>query len=76
MAKLTLSVDDRVISRAKEYAEQRGVSISKMVESYLTALAAPPASLHEGSPVLESVRGILREADMESYRQHLSDKYR
>jgi predicted HicB family RNase H-like nuclease len=43
MAKLTLSVDGRVVRRAKEYAKRRGVSVSKMVETYLAAVAEPPA---------------------------------
>ena len=42
MAKLTLSVDERVVSRAKQYAKRRGVSVSEMVEAYLSAVAQPP----------------------------------
>ena len=41
MAKPTLSVDNRVVSRAKQYAKRRGVSISGMVEAYLAAVADP-----------------------------------
>ena len=41
MAKLTLSVDERVASRAKRYAKQQGVSVSQMVEAYLEAVAKP-----------------------------------
>ena len=37
MSKLTLSVDSRVVSRAKVYAKRQGLSISKMVEIYLAA---------------------------------------
>jgi hypothetical protein len=33
MSKLTLSVDSRVVIRAKRYAKQQGVSVSKMVEA-------------------------------------------
>ena len=39
MSKLTLSVDDRVVSRAKLYARQSGVSVSEMVEVFLDAIA-------------------------------------
>jgi hypothetical protein len=39
MAKLTLSVDSRVVSLAKQYAKRRGVSVSNMVEAYLAAVA-------------------------------------
>jgi hypothetical protein len=75
MAKLTLSVDDRVVSRAKRYAKQRGVSVSEMVEAYLAAVAEPcPAE--RDAPILRSVRGSLAKADLAGYRKHLAAKYR
>ena len=76
MAKLTLSVDDRVITNAKRYAKQRGVSISQMVETYLSAVADPEPAGSSRTPVLNSVRGILRKADIDEYRKHLAAKYR
>jgi len=76
MAKLTLSVDSRVVSRAKQYAKRRGVSVSEMVETYLSAVAAPPSSTTGGAPILRSVRGVLKNADIIGYRKHLAAKYR
>jgi Family of unknown function (DUF6364) len=76
MAKLTLSVDDQVVSRAKQYAKLQGVSISKMVETYLSAVAEPPTRTVGSAPILRSVRGVLKTADMGSYRKHLAAKYR
>jgi len=77
MSKLTLSVDDKVISRAKRYAKQRGVSISAMVETYLDAVAAAPSKQTKNlPPVLRSLRGILKDADRDMYREHLANKYR
>lgn len=76
MAKLTLSVDDGVVSRAKQYAKSRGVSVSEMVETYLAAVAAPVHCASGGAPVLRSVRGILKHADMKEYRKHLAAKYK
>jgi hypothetical protein len=75
MAKLTLSVDTRVVSRAKQYAKQRGVSVSQMVETYLAAVADP----HPGTgatPVLRSLRGTLKKGDLNEYRKHLAARYR
>ncbi len=37
MSKLTLSVDGEVVARAKCHAKRRGVSVSQMVEAYLSA---------------------------------------
>jgi len=76
MSKLTLSVDDRVISRAKRYAKQRGVSVSKMVETYLAAVAAASSPVKQDAPILRSVRGSLAKADLTGYRKHLVAKYR
>ena len=63
MPKLTLSVDEAVIGRAKRYAKKQGVSVSKMVEAYLSAVADPPTRVTADTPVLRSVRGILKKAD-------------
>ena len=76
MAKLTLSVDNRVVSRAKQYAKLRGVSVSQMVEAYLTAVAEPPSRSERAAPILRSVRGVLKNADIGEYRKHLTAKYR
>jgi len=75
MAKLTLSVDNRVVSRAKQYAKRRGVSVSEMVEAYLSAVAEPTFPAAGAAPILRSVRGILKDADIGEYRKHLAAKY-
>ena len=76
MAKLTLSVDDRVVSSAKRYAKLRGVSVSEMVEAYLAAVAEPASPVARPAPIWRSVRGVLRNADINEYRKHLATKYR
>jgi hypothetical protein len=75
MSKLTLSVDRGVISRAKRYARQRGISVSGMVEAYLAAVSDPPPPA-EAPPILRAVRGSLRKADLREYKRHLAVKYR
>jgi hypothetical protein len=76
VSKLTLSVDGGVVARAKRYAKARGVSISKMVETYLIAVAEPPARDPVDTPILRAVRGVLKKADVKHYRRHLETKYR
>jgi hypothetical protein len=39
-AKLTLSVDPKVIEAAKEYAAETGTSVSQLVEDFLSAVAS------------------------------------
>jgi hypothetical protein len=75
MAKLTLSVNDRIVRRAKQYAKLRGVSISSMVETYLDAVAQPKLT-DRATPILQSLRGIIKNADVSDYRKHLESKYR
>lgn len=76
MSKLTLSVDHRVVSRAKRYAKLRGVSVSEMVEAYLSAVAEPASPATQDVPILRSLRGVLKKADIDDYRRHLAAKYR
>jgi len=76
MSKLTLSVDDSVIERAKRYARTRGVSVSELVESYLDLVSRRTEAKQADTPVLRSIRGILKKADPEDYKRHLVRKYR
>jgi hypothetical protein len=70
-------VDQNIISRAKRYAKQQGVSVSAMVEAYLAAVSESqvrnPAQI---PPVLRAVRGSLKKADAKEYKKHLVTKYR
>jgi len=77
MSKLTLSVDERVVSRAKRYAKRRGISVSAMVETYLASVAeVSDKSPQDSPPILRSVRGILKKADLEAYKKYVAAKYR
>ena len=80
MSKLTLSVDEGVVARAKRYAERQGTSVSRLVETYLDALARPAVKDKdtELSPVTRRLYGVLRgvKFDREEYVDHLERKYR
>lgn len=73
--KLTLSLDPAVITRAKRYAKQRGVSVSAMVETYLAAVSRPLEAA-ETPQVRKRLQGILKGADPADYRRHLERKYK
>lgn len=75
MAKLTLSVDDAVISRAKAWAEEHGTSVSKMVELHLDSVSRP-ASRRDVPPHIASLIGIAKGADPDGYKKHLLRKYK
>ncbi len=79
MAKLTLSVDETVVRRAKRYAARRGISISRLVERYLGLLSSPPKEHRPAtSPVLARLRGALKGTSVQTadYRRYLERKYR
>lgn len=77
MAKLTLSVDAKVVYVAKKYAAERGTSVSRLVEEYLAVLSRR-AEVTEETPILARVRGLLKGSrlDEQDYRRHLREKYR
>jgi hypothetical protein len=76
MAKLTLSVDERVVTRAKRYAEARGTSVSELVETMLDLVARPANPQPGSAPVLDRLRGSLKKGSMDDYRRYLRGKYR
>lgn len=75
MAKLTLSVDEKVVRGAKRYAAARGTSVSQLVERYLDLLTRPFEAAKQ-PPVLQRLRGAARGVSVGAYRRHLARKYR
>jgi hypothetical protein len=76
MAKLTLSVDARVVARAKQYALARGTSVSGLVEQLLDLAAAARDQPGVTPPMLGRLRGSLKRAGEKDYRRYLEHKYR
>ena len=76
MPKLTLSVDEKVVSRAKRYAAKRGTSVSRIVEDYLDLVTVSPGPTAKDPPVLTMLRGAGKGTDARDYGRHLARKYR
>lgn len=79
MKKLTLSVDARVVARAKSFAQKRGTSVSRLVERYLDAVSSPAAPAGEDlPPVTRRLFGVLRgqKVDRAHHAAYLEHKYR
>ena len=78
MAKLTLSVDEGVVERAKQFATNNGTSVSKLVEQYLDSVSTPP-DLSSLPPNLRSLVGIVKappDLDVrKEYRDYLAKKH-
>lgn len=79
-AKLTLNVDKNVIEQAKEYAKSHKISLSRLIESYLSSLNAKKDREIEITPLVKSLSGVIKlENDFnykESYTDYLIEKYK
>jgi hypothetical protein len=77
LRKLTLSVDEAVIERARRYSRRHNTSISRLVSSFLAGLGEQDeeASRARFSPAVERLLGVLPEdVSLEEYREHLEKK--
>ena len=80
--KLTLRLNDQVIERAKEYARNHKVSLSKMIESYLDGVTKQNELEDKDTvtPLVESLSGVIDlPADFDykkDYRDYLEEKYK
>lgn len=80
--KLTLRLNGEVIERAKVYARNHQVSLSKMIESYLDSITKQKDEGLRNSitPLVESLSGVISlPADFDykkEYRDHLAKKYK
>ena len=77
--KLTLSIDNQVIEKAKVYARKKNTSLSKLIESYLQFLTTTNSSeVAEITPLVKSLSGVLDVTALnykDSYKNHLNKKY-
>lgn len=80
--KLTLKLNDHVIERAKIYARNHNISLSKMVESYLDSITKEKRNDKKTSitPLVQSLSGVIDlPADFDykkGYSDYLADKYK
>jgi hypothetical protein len=77
--KLTLRLDDRLITRAKRYSSRTGKSVSQLVSDYFSLIEVDePIPGTELTPRVRSMIGSLKGASAteEDYRRHLEEKYR
>lgn len=56
--KLTLSINNEVIQRAKQYAKSNKTSLSKMIEAYFETLLKSEENNQEITPLVKSLSGV------------------
>ncbi len=77
-SKLTLYIDDDVIHHVKAYAKEQKLSVSKVVNNFLTLLKQnKPDNGNKGAPLTDSLQGVLKDDSLskEDYHKHLEEKY-
>lgn len=79
-AKLTLTIEQSLIDKAKRYAKGKGRSLSDIVENYLKVIIREEnAIVVESTPIATSLRGAFKAPESFDYKVELSkrlaDKY-
>jgi hypothetical protein len=70
--KLTLTIDDSVISVAKIYAKKNGKSISDIVENYLMSLTSKENKEENISPRILKLMGVIDLPKDFNYKKELT----
>jgi hypothetical protein len=80
--KLTLSLNQRVIEKAKNYAKQHRTSLSRMIEVYFEALTSQQKDMTEieTTPLVESLSGVIQLPEDFDYKEartkYLNEKHK
>jgi len=73
--KLTLTIEQRLIERAKQYAKGKGRSLSDIVENYLKIITKEKIEQKtETTPIVSSLRGSFKAPQSFDYKKELSEK--
>lgn len=82
-SKLTLKLDENVIERAKKYAAEKKLSLSRLIENYLDALTNEEFNNLEISPFVKSIatgkqlpNEVEKDKLKDDYIDYLDRKYR
>ena len=77
--KLTLRLDDHLISGAKEYAKGAGKSLSQIVAEYFSAIMSPAPAPYNATPAVSRLKGVLKDSGLggeQDYLDYLEKKHR
>jgi hypothetical protein len=76
LTKLTLTIDQSVVEQAKEYAQKKNRSVSRIVEEYLKNIAINHESFTAfssmKSPITDSISGMFHD-NGKSYKDMLDE---
>lgn len=74
--KLTLTIEKEVIKMAKEYAKEKGQSLSEIVENYFKLVSVNRIKIKEKqlSPKVRKLRGIIKTDNHFDYKKILTEE--
>lgn len=72
--KLTLTIEKEVIEKAKRYAEQKGRSLSDIIENYLKVITGEDSENEELTPLIKHLKGSFKAPEDFDYKRQLSGK--
>lgn len=73
--KLTLTMEQHIIEKAKEYAKNKGRSLSDIIENYLKVVVNEKAdSETEIAPLAKSLKGSFKKSCDFDYTKQLTDR--
>lgn len=73
--KLTLTIEQKIIKRAKEYAKEKNRSLSDIIENYLKILTDRNSDMENNlSPTVESLKGSFKPPKNFDYKKELQDR--
>ncbi len=70
--KLTLTIEQSIIKKAKSYAKEKGRSLSDIVENYLKAITTEQKITEDISPLVKSLRGSFKVSKSFDYKKELT----
>ncbi len=71
--KLTLTIEQTIIEKAKKYADSKGRSLSDIIENYLKALTHEnPKEKSEFTPLVKSLKGSFKAPKNLDYKKEIS----
>ena len=70
--KLTLTIEEKVISSAKVYAQKSGKSLSNLVENYLKSISTKDTEVNSLSPKIQKLLGSVKLPDDFDYKSDIS----
>ena len=74
-AKLTLTIEESVIKKAKKYASGKGRSLSDLIENYLKVIIRDEPKQDAGlTPVVKALKGAFRGPGNSDYKAELTKR--